>query len=103
MNLSEEQEYAFDKFKKGENIVITGPGGTGKSKLIQNFVNYGLSIKKNIQVTALTGCAALLLGVNAKTIHSWSGIRLAKGKKEEIINQAMKSKKKKIGYQQRHL
>ena len=93
MNLSEEQEYAFDKFKKGENIVITGPGGTGKSKLIQNFVNYGLSIKKNIQVTALTGCAALLLGVNAKTIHSWSGIRLAKGKKEEIINQAMKSKK----------
>ena len=41
MNLSEEQEYAFDKFRKGENVVITGPGGTGKSKLIQNFVNYG--------------------------------------------------------------
>ena len=44
MSLSNEQQYAFDRFIKGENLVITGPGGTGKSKLIQNFVNYCNSI-----------------------------------------------------------
>ena len=38
MNLSEEQKIAFQKFKKGKNIVITGPGGTGKSKLIKHLV-----------------------------------------------------------------
>ena len=54
MSLSNEQQYAFDRFIKGENLVITGPGGTGKSKLIQNFVNYCNSINRKIQVTALT-------------------------------------------------
>ena len=76
MNLSEEQKIAFQKFKKGKNIVITGPGGTGKSKLIKHLVYHARLDKKKVQVTALTGCAAILLGTAAKTIHSWSGIRL---------------------------
>ncbi len=93
MSLSKEQQYAFDKYKKGENILLTGPGGTGKSKLIRNFINYSMSINSKVQVTALTGCAAILLGVNAKTIHSWSGIRTAKGKPDQIIQQALRSKR----------
>ena len=92
MSLSNEQQYAFDRFVKGENLVITGPGGTGKSKLIQNFVNYCNSINKKIQVTALTGCAALLLGGDAKTIHSWSGIKLCRGNNSDIISQAQRSR-----------
>jgi nucleoside-triphosphatase THEP1 len=38
--LSIEQRYALDKFKKGENLFITGPGGTGKTKLINSLVNH---------------------------------------------------------------
>jgi ATP-dependent DNA helicase PIF1 len=91
-DLSEDQNYAFEKFKRGDNLFITGPGGTGKTKLIQTLFNYGKSINKNIQVCALTGCAALLLGVNARTIHSWSGIRLAKGAKETIIANVLRNK-----------
>ena len=31
MELSKEQQIAFDKYKQGQNIFITGPGGSGKS------------------------------------------------------------------------
>ena len=50
VQLTEEQNFAFEKFKDGENIFITGPGGTGKSLFIQNIVKYAKSESKNIQV-----------------------------------------------------
>ena len=90
--LSHEQEYAFQQFKQGKNIFITGPGGTGKTKLIQHLVEYAKQNNKSVQVCALTGCAALLLGCNARTIHSWSGIKLAKGSKEQIVEQVLRNK-----------
>ena len=37
--LSQEQKYAFDLFKKGENVFITGPGGTGKTMLAKATSN----------------------------------------------------------------
>lgn len=89
--LSKEQMNAFELFKKGENLFITGPGGTGKTKLISVFNDYAISRGKNIQICALTGCAALLLKCGARTIHSWSGIRLAKGESDKIVNSTMKN------------
>jgi ATP-dependent DNA helicase PIF1 len=92
MNLSNEQKIAFEKFKNGENLTITGPGGTGKSKLIHHFVSHAICQSKSVQVTAMTGCAAILLGTAAKTIHSWSGIKTCRGTKQSIIMQAQKNK-----------
>ena len=84
--LSAKQKIAYDKFVDGQNIFITGPGGTGKSKLIQYFVNYYKYMNpKFLQVCAMTGCATILLNCNARTIHSWSGIKLAKGTSDQII------------------
>ena len=37
MQFSEEQQIAFDKYIQGQNIFITGPGGTGKSALIKHL------------------------------------------------------------------
>jgi len=92
--LSPEQQYAFSKFKKGENLFITGPGGTGKTKLIHSFYQYAqLESKKKIQICSLTGCSALLLGVHAKTIHSWSGIKIARGTKEQVIDSVLRNKR----------
>jgi ATP-dependent DNA helicase PIF1 len=90
--LSIEQKYAFAKFARGQNLFITGPGGTGKTRLIQFMVEYMNSLGKTHQVCALTGCAATLLNCKAKTIHSWSGVRLAKGNPEDIIRRVIRNK-----------
>ena len=91
--LSKDQEYTFQKFKRGENLFITGPGGTGKTRLIKHLVNYMESRAIKYQVCAMTGCAALLLGCNARTIHSWSGIKLARGTIETVIAATLRNKK----------
>ena len=86
MNLSIDQTYAFNKFKNGENLFITGPGGTGKTQLIKHLVSYMKSSGIDHQVCALTGCAAVLLKCNARTLHSWSGIKLARGPIDKIVS-----------------
>jgi ATP-dependent DNA helicase PIF1 len=90
--LSENQENAFKLFKEKQNVFITGPGGSGKTYLIKLFYDYAISNNKNIQVCALTGCAAVLLNCKATTIHSWSGIGLATGFSNNIIKKAVNNK-----------
>ena len=90
--LSPEQKYAFSKFTKGENLFITGPGGTGKTHLIKHLVRFAKNNDKRVDVCAMTGCAAVLLNCNATTIHSWSGIKIAKGTKESIISGVLRNK-----------
>jgi len=86
VELSKEQKYAFERFKKGQNLFITGQAGTGKTRLVKEMVDYAKMNKKKIQVCAMTGCAAILLGNEAKTIHSWSGIKIAKGTVNQLID-----------------
>src|SRR3989344_5590147 len=49
-----------------QNIFITGRAGTGKSTLLNHFVNH---TKKNVAVLAPTGVAAV--NVQGQTIHSF--------------------------------
>ena len=93
MSFSREQQYAFEQFLLGENLFITGPGGSGKSFLIQKMVE-SLNIRgMAYQVCALTGCAAVLLGHGAKTLHSWTGMGLGNGHKEDIVKKIVHNKK----------
>lgn len=91
-SLSLEQKYAFEKFRKGNNLFITGPGGTGKSRFIKYISEWAESHKRHFAVCAMTGCAAVLLDCNAKTIHSWSGIRLAKGPPSVVIASTLRNR-----------
>lgn len=56
----------------GESAFVTGPAGTGKTYLLNQFVKLAKYEGKHISVTATTGLAATHLG--GTTIHSWSGI-----------------------------
>jgi ATP-dependent DNA helicase PIF1 len=77
--LTDEQRKAFEAVKAGKSIFLTGPGGTGKSFLLKTiFEEIPKLTEKHVAVTALTGCAALLLGRFAKTLHSWAGIGLGR-------------------------
>ena len=94
--LSPEQEIAYDKFCRGESMLISGPGGTGKSFLINILVKHMRSTnKRSFQVTSTTGCSSVLLSNSIKidgknlavrTINSWSGIKLCKGDNDTIVN-----------------
>jgi ATP-dependent DNA helicase PIF1 len=89
--LSIEQQYAYLRFKQGRNLFITGPGGTGKTRLIQFIAQHMEDTKRPYQVCAMTGCAAVLLNCSARTLHSWSGIKRAKGPNETIIHRVMRN------------
>lgn len=74
MALTERQNAAFEAFKAGKSIVITGPGGCGKSFLIHHMKKYAEENNIVLAATATTGAAAAQ--IKGVTIHSWSGIGL---------------------------
>jgi ATP-dependent DNA helicase PIF1 len=94
MELSPEQEQAIEVFNEGRNMFLTGPGGTGKTALIKKIVDLCKNQGKKVQVCALTGCAAVLLNCQAKTVHSWAGIGLANGPGDLIVKRVVSNKYK---------
>lgn len=90
--LSDQQKSVIDLFEQGENILVTGGAGTGKSHLLsflkRNYSGLGL------EVTASTGIAAVNIG--GTTIHSWAGIGLANMPVDKIIENIFSAKFSKI-------
>ena len=83
IKLNIEQQLAFDEFKTGKNIFLTGPAGTGKSVTLKKIIEHCEFSALKYGVTATTGTAAFLIG--GKTLHSYLGLGLAKESAEEIF------------------
>jgi ATP-dependent DNA helicase PIF1 len=66
------QSSALQLLKTGANIFITGPAGSGKTHLVNEYIAYLKSHEVPIGITASTGIAATHMG--GVTIHSWSGM-----------------------------
>jgi len=65
------QKEAIDILKLGHNVFLTGPAGSGKTFLLNKYIDYLKDNRVNVGITASTGIAAT--HVNGRTIHSWSG------------------------------
>jgi ATP-dependent DNA helicase PIF1 len=92
--LNTRQRAAYDAVAMGKHIFLTGPGGTGKSFLLNMlYTVLPKRIDAKVALTALTGCAALLLHPRAKTLHSWAGVGLAKESAAVLIKEIRKSRK----------
>ena len=66
------QSLALEILLSGESAMLTGPAGSGKTYLLNQFISHAKKQGKAVAVTATTGLAATHLGGN--TIHSWCGI-----------------------------
>ena len=66
------QAEALDILKMGRNVFITGPAGSGKTYVINKYIDYLKEHGVPLGITASTGIAATHMG--GVTIHSWSGM-----------------------------
>lgn len=66
------QSEALDILKMGKNVFLSGPAGSGKTHVLNCYIEYLKSKAVDVAVTASTGIAATHL--NGMTIHSWSGL-----------------------------
>ena len=97
LKLSKGQQHALDLFSKGQNILVIGAGGTGKSALIReikyqaqkNFPN------KKIAVCGTTGISSYTIG--GITINSFMGI----GTGEQDLDTLVKRIRRKNGIRDR--
>jgi ATP-dependent DNA helicase PIF1 len=103
VRLNSDQQAALEAVKRGENIFLTGPAGSGKSTLVAAIVHWAQRTGKVCDVTAMTGCAALLLGNKAKTLHSWAGIGLGKGTAEQLATEILRSPFAKKRWKRAHI
>lgn len=92
-SLNNEQQAALDAIARGKNIFLTGAGGTGKSHTIRAIAEWATAKGIRFAITAMTGCAALILSQSdlglkstqrPRTLHSWAGVGLARETPHEL-------------------
>lgn len=77
------QAQALTILKMGKNVFLTGPAGSGKTYVLNQYIELLKDHGVDVAVTASTGIAATHL--KGMTIHAWSGI----GVKETLTDYDM--------------
>ena len=86
-----DQALALEIMRSGENVLLTGPAGSGKTYVLNRFIKAAKAQKKHVAVTATTGLAATHLG--GSTIHSWSGIGIHDELKSDFEDHLLKTRR----------
>ncbi len=91
-----QQDEAFNLLKMGKNIFLTGAAGSGKTYLLNKYINYLKGNNVKVAVTASTGIAATHL--QGATIHSWSGIGVKDNLTEKDLEKLLSTDRIKRNY-----
>jgi len=88
--MSEIERELFQAVSNGQNIVIHGPGGVGKSHITRKIAAHFTYLGKIVCCTATTGIAAINLSsaehkISGSTIHSWAGVGLAEAPPQKLV------------------
>ncbi len=81
---------AYEMLKTGRNVFLTGPAGSGKTFLLNRYVEYLHRHKVGVGITAPTGIAATHL--NGRTIHSWVGMGINETLDDAQLGKLLKKK-----------
>lgn len=90
-----DQKIALDALKLGYNVYLTGPAGSGKTFLLNKYIDFLRSKGIKPSITASTGIAATHMG--GITIHSWSGI----GIRDEISDSQLRRLARNVSFRTR--
>ena len=92
------QTEALEILKMGKNVFLTGSAGSGKTYLLNQYIDFLKSKSVPVGITASTGIAATHL--NGTTIHSWSGLGVRDNLSETDLHNLLKKSylKKKFKY-----
>lgn len=82
------QKEALEILKMGHNVFLTGPAGSGKTFLLNEYIKYLKDNRVKAGVTASTGIAATHM--NGVTIHSWSGMGIKNDMTESDLKKILK-------------
>lgn len=83
------QVKALDMLQREGNVFLTGAAGTGKSFLLQHYLQGKASA--DYPVIASTGAAAVIVG--GRTFHSFFGLGILEGGPNAAIARALRSRK----------
>ena len=90
------QEQALNLLKLGRNIFLTGAAGSGKTYLLNQYIQFLKTHHVAVSTTASTGIAATHL--QGTTIHSWSGIGVRDFLTEKDLEKLLTNKRVKRNY-----
>lgn len=82
------QNEALDILKLGHNVFLTGPAGSGKTYVLNQYIAYLKENGINVGISASTGIAATHMG--GTTIHSWCGMGIRDSITSGEINEMLK-------------